>query len=97
LRYGSTHVYRDSRGTFWATGDYDHAGKDIDHNIARMVAIMRAENLAYMGKAYDSDIYKGTGRVTDWPTLLYYHHTDHLTAVNPKLPITVVPAETRGK
>ncbi len=89
LKYGSTSVYRDRKGTYWATGDFAHSGKDIDHNIKSMVAIMRAEGLTHMGKAYDSDTYKSKVRISDkiWEKICA---TDRLTAVNPELPIEVV-------
>lgn len=87
LRYGATAVYRDKGGTFWATGDYTHCGKDIDHNITSMVKIMQVEKLTYLGKSYDSNIYKSQAKVTDWQGAMYLHSTNHLTAVNPELPI----------
>jgi len=91
LKYGSTSVYRDKEGTYWATGDYAHAGKDIDHNIKSMVEIMRSESLTYMGKAYDSDIYKSKVRISDkiWEEI---NATDRLTAVNPEMPVEVIKA-----
>jgi hypothetical protein len=95
LRYGATHIYKDSKGTYWATGDYAHNNGNIEHNIKRMVEIMQAEGLTYMGKAYDSDIYKSTVRINSklatWEEILRDCDTDHLTAVNPILPIEVLP------
>ena len=85
LEYGSADVYLDNTGTYWATGDYAHCGKTIDHNIARMVEIMKAEKLTYMGKAYDSDTYKSKSR-GDANTII--DSKTGLVAVNPQLPIS---------
>ena len=85
LEYGAVEVYLDKTGTYWATGDYKHCGKAIDHNIARIVEIMKAEKLTYMGKAYDSDLYKSKSR-GDANSII--NSKSGLVAVNPQLPIS---------
>ena len=90
LKYGAATVYRDSKGIFWATGDYKFCAENIDHNIQQMISIMQAEGLRYIGKDYDSDIYKekGRGKKWDWESLMHLNH-GKLVSVNTPLPISV--------
>ncbi len=97
LRYGATSVYRDRKGTYWATGDYAHNGESIDHNVKRMVEIMKTERLTYMGKAYDSDIYKSKQRidlykVDTFEAICGMNSTNRLSVVYPELPIEIKEA-----
>ncbi len=67
----------------------------IAHNIKRMRESMEEEGLTYMGKAYDSGIYKSKQRidlnkVETFEEICGQNSTNRLTAVNPELPIEVV-------
>ncbi len=100
LRWGYMHVFRDNKSRFWVPIESQkpypsYTKKDIDHNVKRIVDIMKAEGLTFMGKAYNSDLFKSRQRITDKTlfTLLTEagcHHTTRLICVNPELPIEVV-------
>lgn len=102
LKYGATHVYRDRKGTYWATGDYAHNNGNIEHNIKRMVKIMQAEGLTYMGKAYNSDIYKSKQRIdlnkiNTFEEICRINSTNRLVTVNAELPIEVTKGVSKQR
>ena len=90
LLEGATTVFKEG-DTFWAFGDRRHCpDADIEHNITRMIAIIKDERLAGMSKDYVRDVQKWTGRLTeaDWPRI-FGNAYEPIMAVNPRLPIEV--------
>ncbi len=103
LKWGYMHVFRDNKGRFWMPIESQkpypsYTKEDIAHNVKRMVGIMKAEGLTFMGKAYDSDIHKSKQRldlnkVETFEEICRMNNTNRLVTVNPELPIEVVKGE----
>jgi hypothetical protein len=65
LRYGCAYVYRVG-DRFYGWDDFEHRPKqDIEHNLRILKQMLIQRNLHWIGKAYDSDMYYGTNKLTE--------------------------------
>lgn len=63
LLHGSAFVIK-FQNKYYGGGDRDHNPTSISHNLRKLLEILRYGNWAYVGKAYDSDMYFSRQRIT---------------------------------
>ena len=74
ISWGAAAVYKvggNKHYKIYATADRTHCPKESPTNITALLKIMLNENLCYIGKAYDSDMYRGHGNITqkEWENI----------------------------
>jgi hypothetical protein len=66
LKYGCAFVYKVG-DRFYGWGDFGHhsSKEDIEHNLRVLKRMLIEKDLHWIGKAYDSDMYYGTRKLTE--------------------------------
>ena len=64
LLHGSTEVFH-YQDKYYGGGDREHCPTAIDHNLKKLLELLKYGNYTYVGKAYDSDMYFSRQRITD--------------------------------
>ena len=75
LSWGAAYVFK-YKGQTYTIDDHKHCPETSENNIKALSNLMDGEGLCFIGKAYDADLYKATGRVTDQDFDNFKHSVD---------------------